>query len=182
MTAYIITTSALTAVGLRHILHGTFGIEAHIAPSVQAVAQSQAAGESDLLFADEATLAANIGFFVPNKAKTVVITASTQRPEAKPHLISQAGTESDFIDSLESIIHSRQAAGAQPEQGKLSARETEVLQLVVAGCINKEIAERLHISINTVLTHRKNITAKLGIKSVSGLSIYAMMNGLIAPK
>lgn len=73
MTAYIITTSALTAVGLRHILHGTFGIEAHIAPSVQAVAQSQAAGESDLLFADEATLAANIGFFVPNKAKTVVI-------------------------------------------------------------------------------------------------------------
>lgn len=182
MTAYIITTSALTAVGLRHILHGTFGIEAHIAPSVQAVAQSQAAGEGDLLFADEATLAANFGFFALHKARTVVMTATRQDLDAEPHLVAQAGTESDLIDSLEHIIHSRQTAGAQPAQGKLSARETEVLQLVVAGCINKEIADRLHISINTVLTHRKNITSKLGIKSVSGLSIYAMMNGLVVPK
>ena len=48
--------------------------------------------------------------------------------------------------------------------------------------MNKEIADNLGISINTVLTHRKNLTAKLGIRSVSGLSFYAMMNGIIAPK
>lgn len=62
----------------------------------------------------------------------------------------------------------------------LSAREIEVLQLVVKGTINKEIADRLNISLNTVLTHRKNITAKLGIKTVSGLTFYAIMHGIIS--
>ena len=62
--------------------------------------------------------------------------------------------------------------------GELSVREKEVLRLLVEGKINKEIADELSISINTVITHRKNITAKTGIKSVSGLSIYAIMNGI----
>ena len=62
---------------------------------------------------------------------------------------------------------------------KLSAREVEVLVLIVRGLINKEIADRLNISLTTVITHRKNITEKLGIRSVSGLTVYAVMNGLI---
>ena len=65
-------------------------------------------------------------------------------------------------------------------QMELSARENEVLRLVAQGFTNKEIADNLSISINTVLSHRKNITAKLGIKSVSGLCVYAMMNGILA--
>ena len=56
-----------------------------------------------------------------------------------------------------------------------------MLRLIASGHINKEIADKLAISLNTVLTHRKNITAKLGIKSVSGLTFYAMMNGLVTP-
>ena len=59
-------------------------------------------------------------------------------------------------------------------------REVEVLQLIVKGGTNKEIADKLCISLNTVLTHRKNITAKLGIKTVSGLTFYAIMNGLVS--
>ena len=62
---------------------------------------------------------------------------------------------------------------------ELSQREIEVLCLIAQGHLNKEIADKLNISINTVLSHRKNITSKLGIKSVSGLSVYAMMNGYI---
>ena len=61
----------------------------------------------------------------------------------------------------------------------LSAREIEVLVLVTKGLINKEIADKLNISLTTVISHRKNITEKLGIKSVSGLAIYAVMNGYI---
>jgi len=55
-----------------------------------------------------------------------------------------------------------------------------VLQLIVKGITNKEIADKLNISLNTVLTHRKNITGKLGIKTVSGLTYYAIMNGFIS--
>lgn len=62
---------------------------------------------------------------------------------------------------------------------ELSQREIDVLCLLAKGLTNKEIADRLFISINTVLTHRKNISAKLGIRSISGLSVYAIMNGYI---
>ena len=61
----------------------------------------------------------------------------------------------------------------------LSAREIEVLKLLTRGFINKEIAYKLGISLTTVISHRKNITEKLGIKSVPGLTIYAVMNGYI---
>ena len=61
----------------------------------------------------------------------------------------------------------------------LSKREIEVLILITKGFINKEIAEELHISLTTVISHRKNIQEKLGIKSVSGLTIYAVMHGYI---
>ena len=53
------------------------------------------------------------------------------------------------------------------------------MQLVALGNSNKEIAEKLFISIHTVISHRKNITEKLGIKSISGLTVYAILNKLI---
>jgi DNA-binding CsgD family transcriptional regulator len=58
-------------------------------------------------------------------------------------------------------------------------RELDVVRLVASGKSNREIAEELFISIHTVISHRKNITTKLGIKSVSGLTIYAVINKLI---
>ena len=61
----------------------------------------------------------------------------------------------------------------------LSNREIEVLSLVVQGFINKEIATKLNISLTTVITHRKNIMEKLGMKSVSALTIYAVMHGYV---
>lgn len=67
----------------------------------------------------------------------------------------------------------------KPEK-QLSRRETEVLQLLTKGLINKEIAEELGISLTTVISHRRNLTRKLGIRTVSALTIYAMMNGYIS--
>ena len=63
----------------------------------------------------------------------------------------------------------------------MSPREIEVLVLIAKGFMNKEIADRLGISLTTVISHRKNIVEKLGIKSVSGLPIYAVMNGSVSP-
>ena len=67
----------------------------------------------------------------------------------------------------------------EPEREELSAREKEILVSVARGLLNKEIADRHNISINTVITHRKNITRKIGIKTVPGLTAYAILNNLI---
>lgn len=65
------------------------------------------------------------------------------------------------------------------EHEQLSEREIDVLKLIVKGFSNKEIADNLNISIHTVISHRKNISQKTGIKSQSGLTIYAISNKII---
>ena len=68
----------------------------------------------------------------------------------------------------------------EPEQHlELSDREKEILVSVAQGLLNKEIADKHNISINTVITHRKNITRKTGIRTVPGLTVYAILNNLI---
>jgi len=61
----------------------------------------------------------------------------------------------------------------------LSDREKEVIRMVAMGLSNKEIAEKMFISVNTVMTHRRNINRKTGIHAAAGLTIYAIVNGLI---
>lgn len=63
--------------------------------------------------------------------------------------------------------------------GDLSEREKEILVAVAKGMMNKEIASLYNISIHTVISHRKNISRKTGIKSVSGFVVYALLNNLI---
>ena len=65
------------------------------------------------------------------------------------------------------------------EGNELSAREKEILVCVAQGMLNKEIADKFCLSIYTVITHRKNITRKTGIKTVAGLTVYAILNNLI---
>lgn len=62
----------------------------------------------------------------------------------------------------------------------LTERENEITALIASGMTNKEIGEQLHLSHHTVHTHRKNILKKLGISSVSELTVYAMNVGLIS--
>lgn len=72
------------------------------------------------------------------------------------------------------------AAGRTQDVGSaLSEREKEVIVEVVKGLSNKEIAENMFISVNTVMTHRRNISKKLNIHSPAGLTIYAIVNGLV---
>ena len=70
-------------------------------------------------------------------------------------------------------------AASQNESVDLSNRETDVLVCVAKGMTNKDISDMLNISVHTVITHRKNIVKKTGIKSVSGLTVYALLNNLV---
>lgn len=67
----------------------------------------------------------------------------------------------------------------ESDQDSLSQREKEIVGCVVLGMTNKEIAEKLYISVHTVITHRRNITRKLQIHSAAGLTIYAIVNKLV---
>lgn len=96
-----------------------------------------------------------------------------------------------FLEAVAELETERQERGeentADREDGEmesvvtdtLSEREKEVIVCVVRGLSNKEIAEHLFISVNTVMTHRRNISRKLQIHSPAGLTIYAIVNGLI---
>ncbi|MGL4519740.1 MAG: response regulator transcription factor [Phocaeicola sp.] len=142
-------------------------------------------------------------FFLPRKPKTIVLVGGENQPQLSGVPTLNCYQEEQLL--VKSILslhqkghphhshsHASKAAGkgvghpmasdatdATRTAPDLSARESEVLILLTKGLINKEIADRLNISITTVITHRKNITEKLGIKSLSGLTIYAIMNGYI---
>ena len=76
-------------------------------------------------------------------------------------------------------VHIRKNEPVRPDESELSDREKEILVCVAKGMLNKQIADRFNLSIYTVITHRKNITRKTGIKTVAGLTVYAILNGLI---
>jgi DNA-binding NarL/FixJ family response regulator len=75
--------------------------------------------------------------------------------------------------------YNKKAVESQDENCELTKREIAVLVQVAKGMTSKEIADKLNVSTNTVITHRKNISRKTGIKSVAGLTVYAMLNNLI---
>ena len=81
------------------------------------------------------------------------------------------------IFNCEHELASHNAVEVKPEP--LSAREKEIIVCVVKGMTNKQIADALCISAHTVITHRRNIAAKLQIHSAAGLTIYAIVNKLV---
>lgn len=90
----------------------------------------------------------------------------------------------NLFDDVESLTHKISVLMdvADEEEGdisSLSQREKEIVGCVVRGMTNKEIAEKLFISVHTVITHRRNITRKLQIHSAAGLTIYAIVNKLV---
>lgn len=86
-------------------------------------------------------------------------------------------SESKIEETLNNCLSKEQAN--QSDQEGLSDREKEILISVVKGMSNKEIADHHNISIHTAITHRRNITRKLKVHSISGLTIYAIINKLV---
>ena len=93
--------------------------------------------------------------------------------------VSIYDTQQTVLKTLRKAVKAESPEDAQSEGSELSPREKEILVCVAKGMLNKEIAYKYNISIFTVMTHRKNITAKTGIKSIAGLTAYAILQGLI---
>jgi len=130
----------------------------------------------------------NRQFFIDHKQKTVVLTLSlndsAQLTDFHSLYINQP--EHELVRALLTLQQHAHGGGRNLppmpqilQQKILSDREIEVMSLIVQGYINKEIADQLNIGLSTVITHRKNIMDKLGMKSVSALTIYAVMHGYV---
>ncbi|PVX52366.1 DNA-binding NarL/FixJ family response regulator [Balneicella halophila] len=96
-----------------------------------------------------------------------------------PYINYLKTSEEEFVSTI------NLALGIQSNESKdddeiLTESERNVLRQIALGRSNKEIAKQLFVSIHTVTTHRKNITRKLDIKSVSGLTVYAILHKLVA--
>jgi DNA-binding CsgD family transcriptional regulator len=130
----------------------------------------------------------NKAFFLEHRQKTIVLTLSLDGMSQLSgfHCLCTNVTEEKLIRSVLTLQQHAHGHGEHlppmPDILKkkiLSDREIEVMSLIVQGYINKEIADKLNIGLATVITHRRNIMDKLGMKSVSALTIYAVMHGYV---
>lgn len=92
--------------------------------------------------------------------------------------LSAEESDKEVVDLISAILTAEE--GEREVAEELTPREKDIVISVVKGLTNKEIADKLFISINTVTTHRRNIVKKLDIHSASGLTVYAIMNKLVS--
>ena len=154
----IITDDTAVAIGLKQTLANMFDVEASwTRPSAVAAEPDIAA---DLFIADAGAFASLPGFFIPKRNRLALLSNSTD--DNIGFTLNRHCDETAFLKQLGDIIE--MSRHNRLDGNELSQREIDVLCLLAKGLTN---------------THRKNISAKLGIRSISGLSVYAIMNGYI---
>ena len=176
----VISKNSLTCLGLRTILADYFA-----ADSVEISLEdwNSVDGTMDYVFMDAETFALGLDRHRGTKSSIVILTDKRPSNEQQfPSALRVTCPESEIIEQLRRIFTVEARHRALHREANLTERETEVLKLVARGQLNKQIADKLSISMHTVISHRKNITRKLGIKTVSGLTMYAVLNGLISSK
>ena len=131
-------------------------------------------------FVSDSILALHRNYFLALPQMTVALVRRTT-PFAAMADFPTLDVTGDQQHILQSLLDLHKALEKkQTETVTLSKREVQVLQCVAKGMLNKEIADALCISQNTVITHRAHITEKLGIHSVAALTVYAVLNGYVS--
>lgn len=176
VSVYIIIPDTIKSVGVKYLLKKLFDINAYCTSDISFSETTDNSSTSIIITTTE-YYSVNLDFFIPRRSRTIILSETDSDDK---NVVYCRQDESSIIERMRLIIEDLQLPDEDKKQNNLSQREIDVLKLVAMGYINKEIADKLSISFNTVLSHRKNITAKLGIKSASGLGFYAIMNGYIS--
>lgn len=185
----IIDSNTLAAIGLKSILQNIIPMmSVEIFNSTQDLLNAQP-DKFYHYFASANIILEDKDFYLSNIKKTIMLTSSSadiNQQLTSFHCLYTDKKENELIKSLlwlEQMAHSEgrhlPKTNAMRHAKILSDREIEVMSLIVKGLINKEIADKLNIGLSTVVTHRHNIMEKLQVKSVSALTIYAVMNGYV---
>ena len=191
MKAFLIMPSKVMARGIEGVFKdlGEFkveGIVSDISSREETILKNTAA---DVIIVDPAVFAHSMQCMARQQIAEFTDASVVAFPSV--FMDDEAARQYDAVlslyDSPADIIHKLRSAvtvprdNASTDGSDLSSREKDILICVAKGMINKEIADMYNISIHTVITHRRNITRKTGIKTVAGLTVYALLNNLIDP-
>ena len=142
----------------------------------------------DILIINPMMLGYTIGNFFkqmsqnyPNINRVALVTSYVDKNILKyfKEIIEPNDNKQKVVNKILNLLNNNDETASQNESVDLSNREVDVLVCVAKGMTNKDISDMLNISVHTVITHRKNIVKKTGIKSVSGLTVYALLNNLV---
>ena len=184
----IIDPNTLALLGLEHILQNVLPIMTVDTFGSMSEFEANHPEQYFHYFVSMNIVLENRQFFTEHRHQTIVLTLSLDGGSqlSEFHSICINVPEQTLVRSLLMLQQHAHPNGKNLppmpqilQQKVLSDREIEVMALIVQGYINKEIADRLNIGLSTVITHRKNIMDKLGMKSVSALTIYAVMHGYV---
>lgn len=184
----IIDANTLAVMGLKQMLQSVMSIVAVDAFGSFSELSAHDADHYVHYFVSMEILLSHRSFFSERRRKTIVLTLllSDTSLLSEFHSLCINQPEAQLVRQLLLLYqHAHSNGRNQPpmpavaQQKILTDREIEVMTLIVQGFINKEIADRLHIGLSTVITHRKNIMNKLGMKSISALTIYAVTHGYV---
>lgn len=186
----ICAASEMIAIGLAEIIDSMaqFDVVARL-DSPEHLSEKITASDANLLIVDPMLLGfhnkdflSQLGKEHPQVTMIALVTSYLDHSMLTPYsgIIEINDTRSKIISKMDEFVQGETAKNT--DDVELSKRETDVLVAVAKGMMNKEIADQMNISIHTVISHRKNITRKTGIKSVSGLTVYALLNNLIDEK
>ena len=185
---FIIHSSEVIRQGLLHIIQNQIEIDPILFGDIQEFKNYQSITNSRILILidsqhNQQSIDQNIHSLDPsNTVNIVLIRDRSDEDMCKGSCkccFSIEDAKSKIYELIESYLGVNNGAEESKRITSLTDREIEVVKLVANGKTNKEIADSLYISIHTVISHRKNITEKLGIKSISGLTVYAILNNLI---
>lgn len=178
----ILSTNALVGLGLKSLLERILpSVEVVLFSSIEALLEEERHEHFFHYFIDSELVEREPARLHDKLHRTIRL---TQGEEVAGHHLDIRQSEAEIVREVMRIRHFGHPAeghGAprpKPEK-QLTPREIEVLRLLTRGLINKEIADRMGVSLTTVISHRRNLTRKLGIRTASALTIYAMMNGYI---
>jgi DNA-binding CsgD family transcriptional regulator len=176
--------SEIIAKGFYNILNLSFGMDLIYIPTIDMISNYTQIENSFILFIVDIRLKDKISYldFLNSSNLTEFIWFTNCEFKDSESLYAYTPVK-DVLKIVEVVLKNNNLLKEEiiPAIG-LTDREIGVLKLVAHGMSNKDIGEKLFISIHTVISHRKNITEKLGIKSISGLTVYAILNKLVEPE
>lgn len=182
----VVEPNSLLALGLETVLNQNdrFNTEVADCRDTEELMNTVTLVQPDVLIINPIVSGIRIDSTLANKVDGSVVAFLYSNMRTLPiigykHSLIEDAQPKEIIELMDEVLEDGNTSEQVDNEKALSPREIDVIILVAKGMTNKEIAYYLSLSIHTVITHRRNIARKLDIHSVSGLTIYAIMNNLV---